>query len=222
MYNRRLLGAGPLWIITVTSDEPSEQVARDKSQRAEELEAETPKREVLRSGSRRLATVLVGIALVGVVVVALFSTSTPKQPVNLPPVTFHLANGGTLVSPWGTLAHPKQSTVLVFFASWCEPCKRELPALTSYLSHHRSDKVAVIGLDGREDKPSDGIAFARAANFTDPVAVDPRYDLVSGLFNLPGFPDTVFIAANGEMVERHVGPLSQSAFAHQYQALAER
>jgi hypothetical protein len=102
------------------------------------------------------------------------------------------------------------------------PCKEELPALSRYLNAHGSPKVAVFGLDGREDHPADGITFANNAGFRNTVVVDPTYDLVSGLFNLPGFPDTVFIGADGELIERHIGPLTAREFAIRYEALVER
>jgi cytochrome c biogenesis protein CcmG/thiol:disulfide interchange protein DsbE len=160
------------------------------------------------------------VIVLGLLVVA---TTTPtKKAVFLPAITFTTAKGEKVKSPWGTVAHPGRATVIVFFASWCEPCKEELPALSRYLNAHGSRAVAVFGLDGREDHPADGITFAERAGFRNTVVVDPTYDLVSGLFNLPGFPDTVFIGADGELIERHIGPLTAREFATRYEALVER
>jgi thiol-disulfide isomerase/thioredoxin len=173
--------------------------------------------------SRKLAISLVSLALVGVVGLLVVATSKPTtKKVYLPKVTLTTAYGQRLPSPWGTQEHPGKATVLVFFASWCEPCKKELPRLAKYLAVNASNKVEVLGFDGREDHPKDGLVFAAKADFNNTIVVDPNYDLVSGLFNLPGFPDTVFIGADGELIERHIGPLSAKEFGASYQQLVER
>ncbi|MEI6700696.1 MAG: TlpA disulfide reductase family protein [Actinomycetota bacterium] len=174
------------------------------------------------SRRRRVLIVVVALALVVVATTAvLVGTTTTKKKVYLPSITLASATSSAQVTaPFGSRAHRGKATVLVFFASWCEPCKRELPNLANYLEHHSSSRVAVIGVDGREENRTDGPVFARSLGFNEPLVEDPTYRIVSGLFNLPGFPDTVFIGADGEMVERHVGPLSASQFAKFYQQLA--
>jgi len=176
-----------------------------------------------RPRSRKLAVIVVSSALVLVLGILVVATSQPTaKKVYLPKLTLTAADGQRIPSPWGTPKHPGRPTVLVFFASWCEPCKKELPNLAKYLAQHASPTVATFGLDGREDHPTDGLVFASHAGFTNTVVIDPNYDLVSGLFNLPGFPDTVFIGADGELIERHIGPLRAKDFGALYQQLVER
>ena len=174
------------------------------------------------SRSRRALILVLAIALIVVATLALLvGTTTATKKVYLPSITLPSATGpGRVTAPFGSPAHRGMATVLVFFASWCEPCKRELPNLAKYLEQHSSSRVVVIGVDGREENRTNGPVFARALGFKEPLVSDPTYRIVSGLFNLPGFPDTVFIGADGEMVERHVGPLSASQFAKFYQQLA--
>ncbi len=174
------------------------------------------------SRGRRVLILLVAVALVLVATSALLvGTATTTKKVYLPGITLASATGaGHVTAPFGSRVHPGTATVLVFFASWCEPCKRELPNLANYLNHHRSSRVAVIGVDGREENRTAGSVFAHSLGFNEPLVDDPTYRIVSGLFNLPGFPDTVFIGADGEMVDRHVGPLTVSQFATLYQRLA--
>ena len=188
------------------------------------ISAEVPvERPSIRPRSRKLAAVFVALALVVVIGLLVVATSKPTtKKVYLPKVTLTTADGKRFQSPWGTEQHPGKATVLVFFASWCEPCKKELPRLAKYLEANPSTKVEVLGFDGREDHPNDGLVFAAKAGFNNTVVVDPNYALVSGLFNLPGFPDTVFIGADGELIKRHIGPLSAKDFGVSYQQLVER
>ncbi len=186
--------------------------------------AEEPVEEKrVRSRSRKVAIGLLSLGLVVVIGILVVATSKPTtKKVYLQKVALTTAYGQRLPSPWGTQKDPGKATVLVFFASWCEPCKKELPRLAQYLEANASNKVEVLGFDGREDHPKDGLVFAAKAGFNNTVVVDPNYDLVSGLFNLPGFPDTVFIGADGELIERHIGPLSAKDFGALYQQLVER
>ena len=47
----------------------------------------------------------------------------------------------------------------------------------------------------------------------------PPFLVASGIFNLPGFPDTVFIDATGHLVAAHFGEITTADFAHAYAAL---
>jgi thiol-disulfide isomerase/thioredoxin len=187
-----------------------------------EQENKTNSSQPHRSLARKLMIALVALSLLIVIAALVVGTSSSKKKIFLPAVTFTKATGGSLDSAWGTPKKPGKATVIVFFASWCEPCKKELPALSAYVRAHENKNVDVLGLDGREDQPRDGIAFVKNAGFTNTVVVDPNYDLVSGLFSLPGFPDTIFVGSDGEMIERHIGPLSVKDFATSYQDLVER
>jgi len=175
--------------------------------------------------SGRLRTVLiVAVSALLVVVLVVFavtstSSSPAKKAVVVAPLAMPGLSGGTVRAPFGSPGHPGTPTVLLFFASWCTPCQAELPRITAYLATHGRRGVAVVGVDG-EAPSAAARAFAAAKHVTFPVMSDPPpFTVASGRFNLPGFPDSLFIDATGHLVTSHLGEISLSDFAHAYAAL---
>ncbi len=107
--------------------------------------------------------------------------------------------------------------ILLFFASWCPPCQRELPALaTTYRrqqkEHSRLAKVAVIGIDANDPTPN-ALAFVRSSGVTFPVGADVSFAVTQTLFDFSHLPESVFVAGNGTIAGIHLGPLSPGRFA---------
>lgn len=96
--------------------------------------------------------------------------------------------------------------VVNFFASWCPPCRKELPLLAS-ASRAEKGKVAFIGVDVN-DSASPARVLVRDSGISYPVGVDPRASLANGTFDLLGLPDTAFVAANGKLIGLVKGPLT--------------
>ncbi|HVF32210.1 MAG TPA: TlpA disulfide reductase family protein [Acidimicrobiales bacterium] len=101
-------------------------------------------------------------------------------------------------------AGPDRPTVVNFFAAWCEPCKRELPALRDAAAAHPD--VAFLGVD-HQDSRLDAIELLDAHRVTYPAGYDPRGD-VAARYGVRGLPATVFISTDGRIVDFHQGELS--------------
>jgi thiol-disulfide isomerase/thioredoxin len=100
--------------------------------------------------------------------------------------------------------------VLVFFASWCAPCRTEIPAIANaYRDQAGGHRVTVIGIDGM-DPTGDARAFVRKSGVTFPVAADADYRVTEGLYYFDGDPDTVFINGNGTIARIVRGPVTAS------------
>lgn len=96
--------------------------------------------------------------------------------------------------------------VVNFWAEWCEPCKEEMPALEA--THQAlGDRVRFVGVD-YEDRAEAALRFAEDVGVTYELVEDPDgafFDAVRGR----GTPMTMLVTADGEIVYRHAGPLTQ-------------
>jgi thiol-disulfide isomerase/thioredoxin len=92
------------------------------------------------------------------------------------------------------------------WASWCGPCRAEMPALVA--AHGRG--LAVLGLDERDD-PGRARRFAEERGATYPVLSDPDGRLLAELPMLPrgGIPSTLFVDGRGYVVARVVGAVDE-------------
>ena len=124
---------------------------------------------------------------------------TPPEPAPQDPFTTGAGQRRTLADYRG------QGVVLNLWATWCLPCKAEMPALDRLAQIVAADRIVVlpvsIDADGRKAVP----AFYRANHITHlPVLLDPKGRLVAAL-KAPGVPISVIIDRQGRMVGRVVG-----------------
>ena len=95
--------------------------------------------------------------------------------------------------------------VLNFWATWCAPCVREMPALDRLTKMVGGDGIAVLALSEDRGAPSVVTAFYEKHAIRNlPVLMDTRRKLLAG-FAVPGLPTTVLINAGGNEVGRVVG-----------------
>lgn len=83
---------------------------------------------------------------------------------------------------------------LDFYASWCEPCKIELPLVEAWWRRHRD--AIVVPVDVGESR-SIAAAFAHRHSLSN-VALDPQ-STAQTLFGVQGFPTIVVIDASGHI-----------------------
>lgn len=93
--------------------------------------------------------------------------------------------------------------VLNFWASWCTPCKEEMPNLERVWKEFGSRGVMVLGIDV-EDDPEDAAAFMKALKITYPSVYDPEQTRMNA-YQVTALPTTFFIDQQMRIRGRVVG-----------------
>jgi cytochrome c biogenesis protein CcmG, thiol:disulfide interchange protein DsbE len=105
-----------------------------------------------------------------------------------------------------------KAVVLNFWASWCAPCRDEVPTLERAWKRHRASGLVVIGVD-QQDLSSDARRFAKKYGMTYPLVRDGRGHVVA-TYGLTGVPETFFVNRRGKIVGPHVeGRVSERQLA---------
>ena len=94
--------------------------------------------------------------------------------------------------------------VVNFWASWCVPCRKEMPAFAAV---HASlgDKVAFVGVNNKDFRDS-AIKFMEQTGVRYPSGFDPQGG-VAARYGVVGMPVTVFISEDGTVLETRTGEL---------------
>jgi len=95
------------------------------------------------------------------------------------------------------------------WASWCKPCRQEFPMLRR-VSAKYADRVAFIGLNAG-DSNNGARAFLRKNPTLYPHVIDPAEQISNALHAAGGFPATIFLGRDGEIVIVRSGPFPTEA-----------
>jgi thiol-disulfide isomerase/thioredoxin len=146
-----------------------------------------------------------GLLIISAILFASFSKSTAR---NLTPArigsvvgNFSLTdvNGKTV-----QLSDYKGKTVLVnAWATWCPPCKAEMPLLNRYYQSHAQDGFILLAVNAG-DSQNEAASFANQNGLAFPVLLDPGTQLL-GQLGIDSFPTSILIGRDGVVKTIHVG-----------------
>jgi len=97
-----------------------------------------------------------------------------------------------------------KTVFLNFWATWCEPCREEMPAMEKLYQEHKNQNFVVLAVNVK-DRKQEALAFVRDLKLTYPIAFDPNAE-VATLYGAWGLPTTYLIGPKGEGLARGWGP----------------
>ncbi len=104
-----------------------------------------------------------------------------------------------------------KNRILNFWATWCAPCRREIPLLKAFQDEQGGNGFQVIGI--AVDFPDSVANYAEAAEFNYPILVGEQDAMAvaeSSGVEFVGLPFTMFVASDGELLSAYIGELHQS------------
>ncbi|MGP1666730.1 MAG: redoxin domain-containing protein, partial [Rhodanobacter sp.] len=109
-----------------------------------------------------------------------------------------------------------QPTVINLWATWCGPCRREMPVLAE--AQRTMPQVRFVFADQGESAAAVK-SYMQAQRLTlEHVLIDANLDL-SNYYSARGYPTTLFLDASGQLRDTHIGELSRATLAERLQRI---
>ena len=142
----------------------------------------------------------------------------PKEGFTAPDFTLDLLGGGEI-----TLSELQGNPVVLnLWATWCGPCREEMPAIENVYRSYKGLGLTVIGLNlTSQDSEQAVFDFVQELDLTFPIALD-RDGSVAKRYQLMGLPTTYFIDSQGVIQSVVVGgPMSEALIQSKVEMLFE-
>lgn len=128
-------------------------------------------------------------------------TDYQTDPVPAPDLTLETMNGQTL-----NLAEQQGKVILVnFWATWCAPCRREIPDLVELYSELQSEGLIIVGIAVDQEGAKVVEPYVKKQKINYPIVLDPDQSTESHFDAMYGLPTTYVINPKGKIVRRVLG-----------------
>jgi thiol-disulfide isomerase/thioredoxin len=122
-----------------------------------------------------------------------------------------------------TLSELRGKPVLInFWASWCPPCRSEMPAIQKVYDEFRDQGFVVLAVNStHQDNLGDAITFAQIHKLSFPILLD-RDGSVGDLYEIRSLPTTFFVDPQGTIQEVVIGgPMAEALLQIRAEQLLE-
>jgi peroxiredoxin len=143
---------------------------------------------------------------------------SPREGFSAPDFTLDLLEGGEV-----TLSDLRGQVVMVnLWASWCPPCRAEMPAIEEVYQDYKNQGLEVLAVNTTyQDSEVEAAAFIQEYGLSFPIPMD-RTGSVSNRYQLRGLPSTYFVDRKGIIRSVVVGgPMNEALIRSKVQELLE-
>ena len=137
-----------------------------------------------------------------------------KNPEMAPPFLLRDING-KIVS---TADWKGKVVILNFWATWCPPCREEVPELVQLQAKYK-DKLLVVGASEDDDAPQKVQRFVQRFGINYPVVMATK-ELIENYGGVPALPTSFLIDTQGRVMLKHTGLYEFEVYDREVRALA--
>jgi thiol-disulfide isomerase/thioredoxin len=136
-----------------------------------------------------------------------------SNPQPAPPFLVNDINGNII----STADWSGKIVVLNFWATWCPPCREEIPELITLADRYK-DRLVVIGVSMDDSDPQEVRQFAQTMKMTYPIVMASR-EMIFEYGGVPALPTSFVINKEGRIVQKHVGLFATEVYEGEIRAL---
>jgi cytochrome c biogenesis protein CcmG/thiol:disulfide interchange protein DsbE len=150
-----------------------------------------------------LLAIIISIFAMGVSVLARDAISATDKPL-VPNLELNTING----EQWSLHANRGSVIVLNFWATWCQPCKIEMPWLIEFQKNYRDQGFEIVGVAMEDTEKPEIEKFLKemGVNYVVLLGKESVGEQYGGVL---GLPTTFYIGRDGTIVEQHAGLISK-------------
>jgi thiol-disulfide isomerase/thioredoxin len=137
-----------------------------------------------------------------------------KNPEMAPPFLLHDISG-RIVS---TADWKGKVVILNFWATWCPPCREEIPELVQLQAKYK-DKLLIVGASEDDDGPQKVQQFAQRYGMNYPIVMATR-ELIDNYGGVPALPTSFIIDPQGRVMMKHTGLYEFEVYEREVRALS--
>jgi cytochrome c biogenesis protein CcmG/thiol:disulfide interchange protein DsbE len=163
------------------------------------------------------AVVFIGMPRFNPSTTPLPTDGTPAPMTGAPAPDFTLMNiSGTEVS----LKDLKGKPVLInYWATWCVPCKDEMPAIEAAYQEHKDTGLTVLAVDADEGL-TEVTSFVTSLDISFEVLMDPG-STVNELYRVRAYPTSFFVGRDGTIMAMQIGVMNEAQLAEHLAKILE-
>jgi peroxiredoxin len=100
-----------------------------------------------------------------------------------------------------------KDVLLNFWATWCGPCRVEMPLFERTYEEYRDQGFVILGINF--DEPEKAVKeFQEEFGLTFPILLDPGAE-AQNLYRIPGYPSSIFVDSDGNVRRIHIGIMTE-------------
>jgi thiol-disulfide isomerase/thioredoxin len=108
--------------------------------------------------------------------------------------------------------------ILNFWATWCPPCREEIPELVQLQAKYK-DKLEIVGVSEDDDGPEKVAKFAQQHGMNYPIVMATP-ELIADYGGVPALPTSFLIDPQGRVMQKHTGLYEYDVYEREVRALA--